>query len=610
MEKEGMVGVIFQEYGPGEKSSMIGSVLPPVSSSAALIGYLSSSSMLEMKTLNGNNSGGVPVIGSVASRSNMSGSVDSSDTFATCNTHPFLSQEELESNLYVNPFDNGKDDKMSSNIMIMMGANEPVMRPTTSCGVLKDPGSPWGSPTKKKRDIEKPQQLLSPKTRRTRFQHAQSEQTYVSTKKPEMLINAQQQQQQGPSQQSMGQQQQVKMLRKDMPAQQSSSSTIVSASHDSLSMAAAQGMVSEHCSTTCPTTTSTTGFIDAPPPTTTKPKSRRPSFLPTKGIASATKLLNQHFFGNTSSGGASSGSSSSGAAISGAPVTSSSSAVGHTAGPSSSSSHVVASSSSGLPSSSSGAALTLRKPNNRSKPILKKSDIRFDPEMERLIDSNDTGGISQQSSRSGSLTATPALQRSATVAASSSVSKSNKQPVKFSNEQMQLHQFLENKQFTFPKSPMPRTGQEISIIGGGGPTPAGFPGIDAGAVGASSSHEAGSSSSHHYQAPHQLRFHQQSLHPSSGTSSTGSPNVLESSDSSTISPGTTVSGSTVLFNRNETQQHHQQAQQQLPPPLQPFTINKLSSFDDFLYADCSPLEENTQNNNIKTNPFNNSSEES
>lgn len=106
---------------------------------------------------------------------------------------------------------------------------------------------------------------------------------------------------------------------------------------------------------------------------------------------------------------------------------------------------------------------------------------------------------------------------------------------------------------------------------------------------------------------HGLRFIQP--HHLSLPSGTSSPNVLESSDSSTISPGTTVSGSTVMFNRNETHHHHQA--QQLPPPLQPLTINKLSSFDDFLYADCSPLEENTQNNNInKTNPFNNSSEES
>lgn len=245
------------------------SVLPPVSSSAALIGYLSSSSMLEMKTLNNNNgpgdrgimmgcgpggsgggimmmgssSGGVGggigpmTIGSVPSRSNMSGSVDSSDTFATCNTHPFLSQEELESNLYVNPFDNGmKDDdssgsgggggKLGGNMMMMMGGSDPpVIRPTTSCGVLKDiscgggsgsgvtssgsmvigacsgagaggPGSPWGSPTKKKRSdagimgmsldesrTSRAQQpgsggdrVVSPKTRRTRFQHAASEQ--------------------------------------------------------------------------------------------------------------------------------------------------------------------------------------------------------------------------------------------------------------------------------------------------------------------------------------------------------------------------------------------------------------------------------------------------
>ncbi len=124
----------------------------------------------------------------------MSGSVDSSDTFATCNTHPFLSQEELESNLYVNPFDNGKDDdadKGRSGIIMMMG-NDPVIRPTTSCGVLKDissgggPGSPWGSPTKKKRSdagIEREgstsgarDRVTSPKTRRTRFQHATSEQ--------------------------------------------------------------------------------------------------------------------------------------------------------------------------------------------------------------------------------------------------------------------------------------------------------------------------------------------------------------------------------------------------------------------------------------------------
>lgn len=164
--------------------------------------------MLEMKTLNGggmpSHGPGPPIIGSVPSRSNMSGSVDSSDTFATCNTHPFLSQEELESNLYVNPFDNGKDDeagdKGRSGIIMMMG-NDPVIRPTTSCGVLKDissggppPGSPWGSPTKKKRSdagivgeistggssstqaSQPRERVTSPKTRRTRFQHAASEQ--------------------------------------------------------------------------------------------------------------------------------------------------------------------------------------------------------------------------------------------------------------------------------------------------------------------------------------------------------------------------------------------------------------------------------------------------
>lgn len=125
----------------------------------------------------------------------------------------------------------------------------------------------------------------------------------------------------------------------------------------------------------------------------------------------------------------------------------------------------------------------------------------------------------------------------------------------------------------------------------------------------SSSYSAAVAGQHY----HGLRFMQP--HHLSLPSGTSSPNVLESSDSSTISPGTTVSGSTVMFNRNETHHHHQhqhhQAPQQLPPPLQPLTINKLSSFDDFLYADCSPLEENTQNNNInKTNPFNNSSEES
>lgn len=36
-------------------------------------------------------------------------SVDSSDTFASCQTHPFMSTEELESNVYVNPFSSSKE---------------------------------------------------------------------------------------------------------------------------------------------------------------------------------------------------------------------------------------------------------------------------------------------------------------------------------------------------------------------------------------------------------------------------------------------------------------------------------------------------------------------
>jgi hypothetical protein len=50
------------------------------------------------------------------------GSVDSSDTFQSCQTHPYLSQEDVldepssSSNLYVNPFDNNNKNKSTASL--------------------------------------------------------------------------------------------------------------------------------------------------------------------------------------------------------------------------------------------------------------------------------------------------------------------------------------------------------------------------------------------------------------------------------------------------------------------------------------------------------------
>ena len=67
------------------------------------------------------------------------GSVDSSDTYASCQTHPFMSQEELESNVYVNPMDGGEADRptTSKSFGHSQGAQQ------------GQPSSPWGSPRRK-----------------------------------------------------------------------------------------------------------------------------------------------------------------------------------------------------------------------------------------------------------------------------------------------------------------------------------------------------------------------------------------------------------------------------------------------------------------------------
>lgn len=62
-----------------------------------------------------------------SNNNNEMGSMDSSDTFASCNTHPFLSQgdltSEVDSNLYVNPMDKSTDNSPVQVTNISFGRN-------------------------------------------------------------------------------------------------------------------------------------------------------------------------------------------------------------------------------------------------------------------------------------------------------------------------------------------------------------------------------------------------------------------------------------------------------------------------------------------------------
>ncbi|CAG7819138.1 unnamed protein product [Allacma fusca] len=378
------------------------------------------------------------------------GSVDSSDTYASCQTHPFMSQEELESNVYVNPMDGGEND-----------------RPTTSTsfghgGTQGQPSSPWGSPRRKPalrtavrsssgegESIRGSQDNSSPaRTRRARFQQVPTSDFPSSSK--------------------------TRSKTEDCPKR-------TGGSHDSLTK-----ISSAH----------------------DEKKSRRPSFLPTKGIASATKLINQHLFG----------------------------------------------AGTGLTGSKSSLEQRALSPSDRrNKPILKKGDLRFDPETERLID--DGGSLGDgSSSRSGSVSSTaPAVKsttgKGKTSSSSSSASTASclKAPIKF----MGVDEDADTKSHSrLPKSPMPR-----DVIGD------------------------------------LLQLDQ-----TNGLSQ--SSNQLESSDSSTISPGG-GSASTIV------------SRPRLPPPLTPTpsstTSSKQPTFDDLLYADCSPNEDNRHFSRNNSNDSNSSS---
>lgn len=97
--------------------------------------------------------------------------------------------------------------------------------------------------------------------------------------------------------------------------------------------------------------------------------------------------------------------------------------------------------------------------DRRSKPILKKGDLRFDPETERLID--DGGSIGDgSSSRSGSVSSsTPAMQvkssknKGGGATSSSSAISSLKAPIKFVGVDDDSDSKFHTK---LPKSPMPR----------------------------------------------------------------------------------------------------------------------------------------------------------
>lgn len=62
-----------------------------------------------------------------SNNNNEMGSMDSSGTFASCNTHPFLSQgdltSEVDSNLYVNPMDKGTDNSPVQATNVAFGRN-------------------------------------------------------------------------------------------------------------------------------------------------------------------------------------------------------------------------------------------------------------------------------------------------------------------------------------------------------------------------------------------------------------------------------------------------------------------------------------------------------
>lgn len=81
--------------------------------------------------------GGADNINNNFNNNNEMGSIDSSDTFASCNTHPFFSQGDLtsdvvdascalaDSNLYVNPMDKSTDNSPVQTSVMCFGRGKP-----------------------------------------------------------------------------------------------------------------------------------------------------------------------------------------------------------------------------------------------------------------------------------------------------------------------------------------------------------------------------------------------------------------------------------------------------------------------------------------------------
>lgn len=205
-------------------------------------------------------------------------SVDSSDTYASCQTHPFTSAGDLTAdfagiscdlddldmdNFASNPFErNGATATVNNNCGEAFIARANVKRSASGDGVLHSLG---GTPT-----LEMCQAFQSldsasaihrsseaslndvpvPKHRKTRFQQGSLNKLKARTATTDAIPIA---------------------------STSSSSSTQKKLSHDSLTEAG----------------TSAAAYSTLP---TTK-KNRRASFMPSKSLASATKLINQHLFG-------------------------------------------------------------------------------------------------------------------------------------------------------------------------------------------------------------------------------------------------------------------------------------------------------------------------
>lgn len=217
-------------------------------------------------------------------------SVDSSETYASCQTHPFLSQGDLTSdmmdatgsfdlldtnNLYINPLEKNSDD---SQIPIRMQFKKSASGDT---GLRSLGASPmdeefqsfqsFGVPDRGSR-VSLNEMTPVPKHRKTRFQQQQQQQV-------QHQYHQQQHQHHQQHQQHQIQQQTIGMAKQRTRFDDVTGK----ASQESLNY-------NENCGNNISGTGSMGNFGSGK-------KNRRSSFMPAKSLASATKLINQHLFG-------------------------------------------------------------------------------------------------------------------------------------------------------------------------------------------------------------------------------------------------------------------------------------------------------------------------